>query len=93
MINTDPFELNDEYQEIADSADCSLVTIQSHHEYNTWVVIDDRTQAARLAANKNFDIGHYIKPGETGRFELPAGKLTAKIVQTGKTGMVAVTKS
>ncbi|MBL4763763.1 MAG: hypothetical protein JKX67_00540 [Colwellia sp.] len=93
MIKTDSFELTDEYQVIADSKNCSLVTIQSHNKFNVWAVADDRTQAERLAANNNVDIGHYIKSGETGRFELPSGKLTAKIVQKGKKGLVVVTRS
>lgn len=93
MIRTDPFELTDEYQQIADSADCSLFTVQSHHKFTTWVVIDDRTQAQRLAANNNVDIGFYIKPGEAARFELPSGVATAKIIQPNGIGMIAVTKS
>lgn len=93
MIKTDPYKLTDEYQDIADSAECSLVTIQSHNTYNVWVVVDDRTQTERETENNGIDIGFYIKPGESARFELPSGKLTAKIVQQGKEGMIAVIKS
>jgi hypothetical protein len=93
MIQTNPYKLTDEYQKIADSAAHSLVTVQSHHAYTTWVVVDDRTQAERLAENNNVDIGFYIKPGETARFELPSGTATAKIIQPDGVGFVAVTTS
>jgi len=76
MTQTKKIILTDEYQQIADSATDSIVTVQNHADSTIGVVVDDRDAATRAAAGDTND--YRITAGQERTFSGFSGIVTVR---------------
>lgn len=88
MSKTIEIELDDNYKVIADSAEHSTATIQVRESNSAEVIIDERTDAARIAAED--DIGIIYAPLERAQFSGWTGEIRARCPHGHKSTKIAV---
>ncbi|OUR62068.1 hypothetical protein A9Q74_06360 [Colwellia sp. 39_35_sub15_T18] len=88
MTQTKKIILTDEYQQIADSATDSIVTVQNQADSAVGVVVDDRELSDRVIAGDTND--YYIPAGQERTFSGFTGKIHIKAMSAKLVGHATV---